>query len=59
MAKSVATDFVITDHEVLIDGRFPFLFSHAEGRILRRIGDHLEKSFAAARAEHPSPPSVR
>jgi hypothetical protein len=55
MTRTVIADFVITDDEILIDGKFPFVFGHLEGRILRSIGDHLEKSFAAARADRAGP----
>src|SRR5690349_15229312 len=50
MSRAVVADFAITEDEILIDGKFPFVFSHFEGRILRAIGDHLDKAFAAARA---------
>jgi hypothetical protein len=51
MAKTITTDFTITDDDVLVEGKIPFLFSHLEGRIMNVLGEQLETCFAKARAE--------
>jgi hypothetical protein len=51
MAKTIRADLTITDDDVLVEGEIPFLFSHLEERIMGRLGEQLEASFAKARAD--------
>jgi hypothetical protein len=50
MAKTITADLTITDTEVVVDSKVPFLFSAFEGRIMDGLSDHLEAWFAKARA---------
>lgn len=51
MTKTMTTDFTITDDEVRMEGKIPFLFSHLEGRIMNVLGEQLEIWLAKARAD--------
>jgi hypothetical protein len=50
MTKPIITDFTITDDEVLVEGKIPFIFSHFEGKIMKVLGEQLETWFAKARS---------
>ena len=50
MTKPIVTDFTITDDEVIVESKIPFLFSHFEGRIMSVLGEQLETWLAKARA---------
>jgi hypothetical protein len=50
MTKTIATHFTITDEEILVEGKIPFIFSHLEGKIMSVLGDQLEMWLAKARA---------
>ena len=51
MMKTISANFIITDDEVLVESKIPFLFSHLEGRIMDVLGEQLEIAFAKARAD--------
>lgn len=54
MMKPVTADLTITDQEVHLEGKVPFIFGHFEDKILSAVVEQLESSFAAARANQPS-----
>lgn len=49
MAKALTADMTISDDEVQVEAKVPFIFSHFEDRILSALVDRLETSLAAAR----------
>jgi hypothetical protein len=49
MAKTIRADFTVTQNEVLIEGKVPFLFSHLEGRIMTALSEQLEVWLAKVR----------
>lgn len=49
MAKAITADVTITDDEVHVEGKVPFVFSHFEDRILTALVERLDASLAAAR----------
>jgi hypothetical protein len=50
MSRPIVTDFTITDEEVLVDSRIPFVFSHFEQRIMNVLFEELETWFSKARS---------
>jgi hypothetical protein len=53
MTKTINANFTITDQEVLIEGKVPFLFGHLEGRIITVLAEQLEVWLVKVRAEEP------
>ncbi len=50
MKKSLSTDFEITDHEIRIEGKIPFIFKPFESKIEKVVGGEVEKWIAKAQA---------
>jgi hypothetical protein len=51
MTKTIIANFTITDDEVLVEGKIPFLFSHLDGKIMSVLSEQVETCLAKARAE--------
>lgn len=51
MAKTITANLLVTDTDVEVDAKVPFIFSHFEGRIMQVLSEQLEASFAAARTD--------
>jgi hypothetical protein len=56
MTTTLTTDFTITDDDVLVEGKIPFLLGHVEGRILQVLGEQLEIWLAKERCESRTGP---
>ena len=50
MAKPIVSNFTITDDDVVVETKVPFLFSHMEGKIMDTLCEHLELWLVKARA---------
>jgi hypothetical protein len=50
MAKTIVATFTITDDEVLVESKVPFLFSHFEAKIMNALDEHLELWLAKVRS---------
>jgi hypothetical protein len=50
LAKPIVANFTITDDDVLVESKVPFLFSHLEGKIMNTLAEHLELWLGKARA---------
>lgn len=55
MAKALTADMTISDDEVRVEAKVPFIFSHFEDRILSTLVERLETSLAAARDKQARP----
>jgi hypothetical protein len=51
MKKSLSTDFEITDNEVRIEGKIPFIFKPFESKIEKVVGGEVEKWIEKAKNE--------
>ncbi len=49
MKKSLNTDFEITEDEVRIEGKIPFIFKPFEGKIEKVVGGEIEKWIVKAK----------
>jgi hypothetical protein len=49
LTKPIVANFIITDDEVLVESKIPFLFSHFEGRIMDVLGEQLQIWLAKGR----------
>lgn len=50
MKKSINTDFEITDQEIRIEGKIPFIFKPFESKIEKVVGGEVDKWIAKAQA---------
>ncbi len=50
MKKSISTDFEITDEEIRIEGKIPFIFKPFESKIEKVVGGEVDKWIAKAQA---------
>lgn len=57
MTRTITADFTITNEEVLVETKVPFLLSHLDGRIMQGLSEHLEASFSNASRKDRAPVS--
>ena len=50
MSKSIVANFTITDEDVIVESKIPFVFSYFEEKIMKILSEALETSFAKVRA---------